>query len=67
MSIRLKNTFDKILTCLYIYLYLLLHSFSPFLKTGVMFACFKTDGNLEFLADSLKLECKNFDNSLIIL
>ena len=36
-------------------LHLFLHSFSPLLKTGVMFACFKTDRNLEFLTDPLKL------------
>ena len=48
------DTFDKILFLIIIFTF-----FSPFVKTGVMIACFKTDGNLQFLTDLLKLKCRN--------
>ena len=52
------DTFDKILTDIQLFL----HSLYPFLKPGVMFPCFKTDENLDFLADSIKLECRTSAN-----
>ena len=30
---------------------------SPFLETGVILACFRTDGNSELVTDVLKIEC----------
>ena len=52
-------------------LWLSLEYLSSFLKTGVILACFRTDGNSELVTDVLKLECKKlakmFAFSLMIL
>ena len=41
---------------------IVLDSFSAILKIGIMFACLKTNSNVDFLTDIFKLECKKSAN-----
>ena len=64
---NILDTFGRILTDQY----LSLEYFSPFVKAGLILACFRTNGNSELVIDVLKLECKKLAKmsafSLLIL
>ena len=57
---NILDTLGRILTGLQLSLEYLF----PFLKTGVILACFRTDGNFELVTDVLKIECKKLARCL---
>ena len=64
---NILDTLGRILTDQY----LSLEYFAPFVKAGLILACFRTNGNSELVIDVLKLECKKLAKmsafSLLIL